>query len=368
MFGGRKECTRCGRRVSRWSKVGDTCPHCKVVWTRYSYNSRPGDPLEDALIAAENRQIDEQKRAFVRRIKWLLGLLGVVLLLVLIAAFGFYLRPVSYLNAHVYLQEHLVGIESHDIKVDGYRMHYLAMGPASGPPVVLVHGLGGRAEDWWNVAPILAKAGFRVYMPDLLGFGRSQQPTDFSYSVHDQATVVVDFMDALGVKQADVAGWSMGGWIVQLIAFEHPERVSRLILIDSVGLNIKPSWNTNLFVPTSYQELAELDALLMPNPPPIPPFIARDFLRRFRANGWVIKRALATMMTAQDVTDNLLPQLKMPVLIIWGSLDQIAPVGQAQTMHHLIPQSQLLLIPDCGHMVPLQCSAEMDSTALKFIQ
>jgi pimeloyl-ACP methyl ester carboxylesterase len=301
-------------------------------------------------------------------VKWIIRVLFVVLAIAAIAALGFYLRPVSFLNAHVYLQEHFVGIESHNIKVDGYRMHYLAMGPASGSAVVLVHGLGGRAEDWWNVAPVMAKAGFRVYMPDLLGFGRSQQPTDFSYSVHDQATVVVGFMDALGIKQADVAGWSMGGWIVQLIASAHPERVSRLILIDSVGLNIKPLWNTNLFVPTSYQELAELDGLLMPNPPPIPPFIARDFLRRFRRNGWVIKRAMATMMTAEDVTDNLLPQLKMPVLIIWGSLDQIAPVDQAQTMHRLIPQSQLQLIPGCGHMVPLQCSAEMDPAALKFIQ
>ncbi len=303
-----------------------------------------------------------------RPIKWVIRASLAVLAVAAIAGLGFYLRPVSYLNAYVYVQEHFVGIESHNIRVDGYRVHYLAMGPANGSPVVLVHGLGGRAEDWWNVAPVLAKAGFRVYMPDLLGFGRSQQPADFSYSVHDQATVVMHFMDALNIKQTDIAGWSMGGWIVQLIAFAHPERVRRLILIDSVGLNIKPLWDTNLFVPTSYQELAELDALLMPNPPPIPPFIARDFLRRFRLNGWVIKRALATMMTAQDVTDNLLPQLKMPVLIIWGSLDQIAPVDQAQTMHRLIPQSQLLLIPGCGHMVPLQCSAGMDPAALRFIQ
>jgi pimeloyl-ACP methyl ester carboxylesterase len=300
--------------------------------------------------------------------KWVIRVFLALIALPAILALGFYLRPVSFLNAHVYLQEHFVGIESHNIKVDGYRMHYLAMGPAGGPAVILVHGLGGRAEDWWNVAPVMAKAGFRVYMLDLLGFGRSQQPADFSYSVRDQAAVVVDFMDALGVKQADVAGWSMGGWIIQLIASDHPERVSRLILIDSVGLNIKPKWDTNLFVPTSPQELDELDALLMPNPPQIPHFIARDYLRIFRRNGWVIKRALATMMTAQDVTDNLLPQLKMPVLIIWGSLDQIAPVDQAQTMHHLVPQSQLLLIPDCGHMVPVQCSAELDSTALKFIQ
>ena len=55
--------------------------------------------------------------------------------------------------------------------------------------------------------------------------------------------------------------------------------MSRLILIDSVGLNIKPAWDTDLFVPTSPQQLDELDALLMPNPPTIPPFIARDYLR-----------------------------------------------------------------------------------------
>jgi pimeloyl-ACP methyl ester carboxylesterase len=300
--------------------------------------------------------------------KWVTRVLFVLLALPVIAGLGFYLRPVSFLNAHVYLQEHFVGIESRNIEVAGYRVHYLATGPAGGPAVVLVHGLGGRAEDWWNVAPVLAKAGFRVYMPDLLGFGRSQQPTDFSYSVHDQAAVVVDFMDALGIKQADIAGWSMGGWIVQLVASEHPERVFRLIIIDSVGLNIKPTWDTNLFVPTSTRQLDQLDALLMPNPPAIPAFIARDYLRIFSRNGWVIKRALATMQTGQDVTDNLLPQLKMPVLIVWGSLDQIVPVDQAQTMHKLIPQSQLRLVPGCGHMVPLQCAAGMDPAVLQFIQ
>ena len=132
--------------------------------------------------------------------KWVLRVFVALIALPAILALGFYLRPVSYLNAHVYMQEHFIGIESRNIKVDGYRLHYLAMGPANGPPVLLVHGLGGRAEDWWNVAPVLSKAGFRVYMPDLLGFGRSQQPANFSYSVRDQATVVVDFMSALGIK------------------------------------------------------------------------------------------------------------------------------------------------------------------------
>jgi len=300
--------------------------------------------------------------------RWALRVFSASLALAAIAGLGFYLRPVSYFNARTHLQERFDGFENHSVKVEGYRMHYLAMGPASGPPVILVHGLGGRAEDWWNVAPVLAQAGFRVYMPDLIGFGRSQQPADFSYSVRDQAAVIVGFMDALGIKQADLGGWSMGGWIVQLIASGHPERVTRLILIDSVGLDIKPAWDTGLFTPTSSQQLDQLDALLMPNPPAIPAFMARDILRNSRRNAWVIKRALATMNTAQDVTDNLLPQLKMPVLIVWGSLDQIAPVDQARMMNKLIPQSQLDVIPGCGHMVPLQCAAEMDSRVLQFVQ
>ncbi len=110
-------------------------------------------------------------------------------------------------------------------------MHYLAEGPAGGPAVVLVHGLGGRAEDWSNLAPYFAKAGFRVYMPDLFGYGRSEKPADFSYSVRDQAGAVVGFMDALGLKQVDLGGWSMGGWIVQIVAGTHPERVKRLMLL-----------------------------------------------------------------------------------------------------------------------------------------
>ena len=163
--------------------------------------------------------------------------------------------------------------------VEGHQMHYEAEGPANGPVVVLVHGLGGRAEDWRNLAPYLAKAGFRVYMPDLFGYGRSDKPADFSYSVRDEAGAVVGFMDALGLKQVDLGGWSMGGWIVQIVAATHPERVRRLMLFDSAGIYEKPDWNTNLFMPKTPAELDQLEALLMPNPPRIPGFVARDILR-----------------------------------------------------------------------------------------
>jgi len=254
------------------------------------------------------------------------------------------------------------------VQVDGIRVHYLVLGPADGPPVVLVHGLGSRAEDWRYLAPYLAHAGFRVYLPDLPGYGRSEQPANFSYSVSDQAAVVVGFLDTLGLKQVDLGGWSMGGWIVQLIASEHPERVKRLMLFDSVGLDIHPTWNTNLFMPTSAAELDELDALLMPRPPQIPAYVARDIIRNSHSHAWVIRRALDSMLGGQYVTDKLLPELKMPVLIQWGELDRITPVDQAGTMHRLIPQSQLQVFPGCGHLAPLECAPQLGPKVVAFLQ
>ena len=300
--------------------------------------------------------------------RWAKWALWIAVAMLLIGGIGFLVRPVTYFEDWMYLQEDLSGVESRTVQVEGIRVHYLAEGPANGPVVVLVHGLGGSAEDWRNLAPYLVKAGFRVYIPDLPGYGRSEKPADFSYSVRAEATVVVGFMDELGLKQVDLGGWSMGGWIVELIASEHPERIHRLMLFDAVGLDVKPDWNTGLFTPTNAAELNELDVLLMPHPPQVPGYVARDILRHSRKNGWVVKRALATMWTARDVTDKLLPQLKMPVLIVWGSLDRIVPVQQANTIHRLIPQSELDVVDGCGHLAPLQCTGEIGPTVTQFVR
>ena len=300
--------------------------------------------------------------------QWIKRTLWSLLAVALLAGIGFYLRPVSYLNEWTYLHEDLSGIESRTVQVGGHRVHYLAEGPANGPAVVLVHGLGASAEYWGNLAPYLAIAGFRVYIPDLIGYGRSEQPADFSYSVRDEAAVVVGFMDALGLKQVELGGWSMGGWIAVLVAAEHPERVSRLMLFDSAGLYAPPQFDVALFTPSTVTQLDELKALLSPQPQPIPAFMARDILRNIRRNGWVVQRALATMLTAQDVVDNILPQLKMPVLIVWGSLDRVTPLGLGETMHRLIPQSQLDVFPGCGHMAPMECSAALGPKVVAFAQ
>ena len=296
-----------------------------------------------------------------KRIIW------VAFVLAAVAVIGFLVRPLSYFNGSMYLRESMTGVHSRQVSIDNIRVHYLVTGPEDGKPIVLVHGLGGSAEDWRNLAPPLAQAGYRVYMPDLPGFGRSDWPATFSYSVRDQAHIVIGFMDAMHIDRVDLGGWSMGGWIVQIVASEIPARIQRLMLFDSAGLHIDPNWDTRLFTPANAADIDKFDALLMPIPPKVPGFVSRDILRVSQRQAWVIQRAIASMLTGQDTTDSLLPTLQMPVLIVWGDLDHITPLSQGQAMAKLIPHTELAVFPGCGHLAPVQCTNQIAPKVLAFV-
>jgi len=299
-----------------------------------------------------------------RRIAWV-----ALLFAVLIAIFGleFWAHPLGVFSVYSRARLFFSGGRSHFVEVDGYRVHYYVLGPEGGRIAVLVHGLGGRADDWQKLAPQLAKAGFRVYLPDLPGYGESEKPANFSYSVSDEGRIVAGFLDALGLKQVDLGGWSMGGWIAQLVAVAHPDRIRRLMLFDSAGLYMKPDWDTRLFTPDSAAEIDKLDTLLMPNPPRVPGFVARDILRTSHQHAWVMHRAIDSMLTGRETTDRLLPSLKMPVLIVWGAVDHITPLSEGEKMHQLIPQSQLTVISGCGHLAPNECAAKIGPVAVDFL-
>ncbi len=294
-------------------------------------------------------------------------LLLVFLVLLISAGTAFYLRPVELARAWQTLRLRLAGTELHQITVQGIGMDYEALGPSDGMPLVLVHGLGGNAEDWRNLAPYFVKAGYRVYMPDLPGYGRSGKPANFSYSIADESAMVVGFMDALGLKQVDLGGWSMGGWIVQTVALNHPERINKLILFDSAGMKFKPDWDTALFTPQTPAQLDQLDALLMPHPPAVPGFVARDVIRVSGKNAWVIHRALDSMLTGRDVTDGRLSTLKMKTLIVWDSDDRITPLLEGEQMHGLISGSELFVVNGCGHLAPLLCARQIGPRVAGFL-
>jgi len=300
-------------------------------------------------------------------LRWAWRIVAAFLLLVVAAAFGFWEWPIRYFDALLHLEMRIEGAHSQWVAVDGYSVHYFVEGPANGTAVVLVHGLGARAEDWHKLAPYLAKAGDRVYMPDLIGYGQSTKPTDFSYSVRAEAAIVIGFMNALGLQRVDLGGWSMGGWVAQIVAAQVPQRIDKLMLFDSAGLRDRPAWNTSLFTPTTPAQLSQLNALLRPKPPPIPGFVARAVLRLSRSNAWIIQRAMTTMLSGRDVTNDMLPLFKMPILLVWGADDRCIPPAEGRQMHALMPQSTLHLVPACGHLAPLDCAGKMAPQVTAFL-
>ncbi|MGW6485523.1 alpha/beta fold hydrolase [Streptomyces sp. NPDC055059] len=120
-------------------------------------------------------------------------------------------------------------VDQHSVEVGGVRLAYQMSGPSDAPPLVLLHALGEDATDWEAVVPALARSR-RVYALDLRGHGRSDWPGD--YSLELMQADVLRFLDALGLGPVDLIGHSMGGIVAYLLAEDHPQRVSRLILED----------------------------------------------------------------------------------------------------------------------------------------
>ena len=245
----------------------------------------------------------------------------------------------------------LCGIEGRYVQLGPYRIHYFAGG--AGEPLVLVHGLASRGLDFAPLMPALARH-HRVYALDLLGYGASDRP-NMDYSITLETNVLREFLDSQGLTRVDLAGWSMGGWIALDFAVQAPERVNRLVLLDSAGLKFVPAFDVRLFSPHTLAEIQELEELLTPHPWHIPGFMMRDFLRQLRAQDWVIERTVNSMLTGREVLDGKLADVTMPVLLVWGKQDAVTPLSLGEAMHRQMPQSVLVILDDCGHVAPIEC-------------
>jgi pimeloyl-ACP methyl ester carboxylesterase len=295
--------------------------------------------------------------------RWLRGGLLLLAALVVLLIVFFILSPVSVLATIATAALRLRGIESRYVQLGPNRIHYFVGG--RGSPLVLVHGLGGRALDFALLMPGLAK-NHRVYALDLLGYPPSDTP-ELDYSVGLQSGVLRQFVDTLRLEQFDLAGWSMGGWIALEFAAQSPERVRRLVLLDSAGMNFTPSFDLRLFTPRTLGDIEALEKLLTPRPPRAPAFILRDVLRLLREERWVIQRTIDNMMTGRELMDGKLGDVTMPVLIVWGRQDAITPLALGEAMHREMPQSVLVVLDGCGHIAPIECHDRVLAEMQRFL-
>ena len=212
-------------------------------------------------------------------------------------------------------------IQSFDLKIGERKAHYLKAG--SGCPVVLLHGGASDSNDWTETMPALSQH-YSLYAPDMLGYGQTDRDKS-SYYLSEFVDFTFEFIQKLGLDSMALVGHSLGGRVCLEIALQHPEKVRRLVLIDTVGFARLARWGTFLGAAAFFIRRA------MGRRQPYPRFLIKDG----EDKDW---RCLDKLKT-----------LKVPALVIWSSRDPYYPLKEAIRAKHLIPDVRFEIFPGYGH-------------------
>ena len=222
-----------------------------------------------------------------------------------------------------------------------------------GPLLVPLHGAGDQAGTWHKIAPHLAKK-YSLVMPDLAGHGQSA-PSSGSLSLGTILSALEQVLDlgAWNSQRFILAGNSLGAWIAMLYARKHPERVSRLLLIDGGALKHEQAFVS--LMPKNREEARRaFDAVLDPASPRPPAFVLDDLVRVTHCG--TMARLMASIAEASDyVLDGKLGNFPVPVDIVWGASDRLVPLDYARKLEAQLPAARLTVIERCGHAPQLEC-------------
>jgi pimeloyl-ACP methyl ester carboxylesterase len=271
------------------------------------------------------------------------------------------------------------------VDVNGLRIHCVAAG--DGPPVLLLHGGGldsGQFTYRYTIGPL--SEGHRAFAPDWPGYGQSDKP-DVEYTVPFYVDFLGTLVDALGLERISLVGLSMGGAAALGFALRAPERVEKLVLVDSYGLGGDVPWGRVGYLMVHAPLLSQLTYALLRR---------SHAMVRWSLYGLVHDRKVVTERMVEEVaqllgdpragyawasfqrgevrwgglhTDfsNRLGGLSVPTLLVHGAHDDAVPLAWARRAKERIPQSHLEVFPDCGHMPPRERPEEFARVVDRFL-
>jgi pimeloyl-ACP methyl ester carboxylesterase len=243
----------------------------------------------------------------------------------------------------------LADIFSQRANIDGLDIHYFAGG--QGEPLIIVHGGSNGASSWMKSSIVLSR-NYKVYIPDLPGFG-SSQPLKGDCYIPEMVDFLDKFAQSMGLKSFYLLGHSLGGGIALHYALKYPQKISKLVLVSSLCLGREIAWWVRLF-----------------SAPPICRALGRAIISFFRGIKYLarlfgpweiiapftqtsieIGSCICTLTEQAINLLNRLPQILMPTLVVWGDKDPIVPYAQAYAAADLIPDCQVAVFENCGHSV-----------------
>lgn len=259
----------------------------------------------------------------------------------------------------------------------GVRLHYLESGAPDAPAIILIHGFGDNCFSWDGWTSTLS-ANRRVIALDLPGHGLTEAPPSFVAAPDRYADLVEELAAKLGLGRIAVAGNSLGGAVSWQLAVRHPERLSHLVLVDAGGWPTATLKDPPLaFRLMRYQWGRDFIASI-DNMPLIRQGLKRDVVDQSVLTESFIQRwadlqrlpghrpiLMSLNPGSMAASNELLATVKVPTLILWGQADQIIEVEAARKFKEAIPQADLIIYPDVGHLpqweIPARSAADLVS-------
>ncbi|MGW0480461.1 alpha/beta fold hydrolase [Nonomuraea sp. NPDC003214] len=298
-----------------------------------------------------------------RRRRWPRVLAAALALLVAVTLFGAYgWQPAE--DGRAFRSPFLAQAGSRYADTPIAAFHYVKAG--SGSPVILLSPGGTSVIGWKDQLPALAR-DHTVYVVDLPGQGYTRlKDPGFAYDLDAMTAAVGSFMDAVGVRQAALAGnsWS-GGWALAF-AQRHPARVSRLALLDATGLDLPGTW---MWESLKLPVVGEVAVKLSSGRSAVESLAEGMMVNKERVTARLVDEWWAPMTFHENIratyllerrldwgpTERALPATRTPVLVLWGEQDTVQPVERARRFAELLPDARLEILKGCGHAPQLDC-------------
>lgn len=228
-------------------------------------------------------------------------------------------------------------------------------------PLILIHGIGADLTLWNEIMPYFKD--YKVVRYDLRGSGKSDFPRDPPLSVEQWAKDLEELMNELGIRDAHLLGWSLGGIISLQFCLNFPERVKSLVLVGTTT-RLQPSaialfeeraklaetLGMHVLVEKTFHMTEQSFAPSVREKHPEKLRIFRTMLENHDKDRYA---AIARALVKADLTDRL-SDIQNPTLIVVGQYDARTPLADSELMSMQMPHSLMKIIPDCGHFYPLE--------------